>query len=1378
MLETLILSPFEAETYKRWLSSIFTTWNPRTLAPISIEHTHVSSYHALGTTLLDDGRELAIFLFELKEGVDLEHNRVSLHKVLESRTKEILADGAIAAFYKPSDPSVWRFSFLRFTYDENDKQIVTASRRFTYLLGHGVATKTASKYLNDLKPTSLDKIQEVFSVERVSKEFFEEYRKLFEQAVEHLKVQKGLFIDEESLHAYTKKLLGRIVFLYFLQKKGWLGVKNQGDWGSGDKNFIHELFKSYPNNFYAQRLAPLFFETLNRNRPDGYSDIFDCYIPFLNGGLFDECKGLDDRVIIDDSIFAEIFAVFDRYNFTVIEDTPHDSEVAIDPEMLGRVFENLLEENYRKGKGAFYTPREIVHYMCQSSIENYLENQTKNHQSQFGVDEFLAKASLSDDEICAYYREHPQKYLVLKNYFENIKPYKNLVVNFRIVAKLRGFLKEGNELVKSDIYRGHDEISSDLWQKILNKEYIYHSHVVGSNKQIRIDKQLFVYPTLIKYVQITDRFFALAFFPNLYGDLELTTIFPIRQRGIKSKIVQQYETIQKWEEKDFAFGKKVLEELKSSWRDCHSPHTVLEHTNEQEHNTASRFSEISHKLFNADSLTAKSLKEHLSLKWYDLKVNKILNDSTIPQKDLRNLMLENIKSIKVLDPAIGSGAFPMGMLHEIVQVRVHLGDKTPHAKLKREIIENSIYGVDIDFDAVEIAKLRFWLSLTVDEDTPSPLPNLDFKIMQGNSLVETINGFSPIPSDIYDKQEKQMTTLFDTKAPSLLDKKIFDKLTVKIHDFYNDSTGDKKQSDKDEIKTLIREIIEGYLKSESKEYDAREKDLHLFASNKKQLVNTMASKLENISIAKTVLAELLSNNFQTKELFLYKLFFGEVLKEGGFDVVIGNPPYIRQEKIKELKPKLQIEGYKSFNGTADIYVYFFEQGYRLLKNGGVLSFITSNKYARAKYGKEFRDFVLKNTNILEYIDFNGVKVFESATVDTSILSFRKSASVVRPELVEGSCGSISSPRTESTFTYCDITAEYKKGENLTTFCDKNGFDYVQNDLSIDSFSFANPKELKIKKKIEKIGTPLKEWDIKINYGIKTGFNEAFIIDTAKRDELIAKDAKSAEIIKPMLRGRDIKAYTYDWADLWIIVVRHGFNKELYHYPAISEHLFQYEQQLKNRGQCTNKNGSGQHHWLELDNNPSEDYILQFEVNKIIYPEFSSLPCFTYDNENYFTPDTAWIIAGGSKFLTALLNSKTVWFYLKSIVASLGEASFRMKKIYLDLLPIPQIFNESQKTFEILVDYIIFSKSQKLETEAKFFESVIDVMVYGLYFEEEMKKADCYITDEVQKLIKEFDETDEMLKSMYKEFKENKTIMRGLTYSRTVDVVKIINGGKK
>jgi type II restriction/modification system DNA methylase subunit YeeA len=502
--------------------------------------------------------------------------------------------------------------------------------------------------------------------------------------------------------------------------------------------------------------------------------------------------------------------------------------------------------------------------------------------------------------------------------------------------------------------------------------------------------------------------------------------------------------------------------------------------------------------------------------------------------------------------------------------------------------------------------------------------------------------------------------------------------------------------------------------------------------------------MDNISTAERILTEMLKNNFQTKELFLYKLFFGEVLREGGFDIVIGNPPYIRQEKIKELKPKLEIEKYQSYNGTADIYIYFFEQGYRLLKEDGVLSFITSNKYTRAKYGREFRDFLLKNTQLLEYIDFNGVKVFESATVDTSILTFKKT-------------------KKSSDFLYCDIGTDYKGGE-LKSYCDKNGFGYSQSDLSAESFTFASPKELRIKKRIEEIGTPLKEWDVKINYGIKTGFNEAFIIDTAKRNELIAKDPKSAEIIKPILRGRDIKRYGYEWAGLWLINSHNNPPVNINEYPAIKEHLDEYYPQLEKRFD----------QGVTPYNLRNCAYLDEFEKEKITWTELVDNGRFCIVEAGIYCEATTFVMSTNyNKYLVSMLNSKLVSWYFGTICAKLGEGANRWKKQYVELLPIPKIPESDQKPFEILVDYIIFAKANALDTEANFFESVIDVMVYGLYFEESMKKADCFINDEVKLLL----ENCADIKEAYKVFKESKTVMRGLTYSRTVEEVKIISGAK-
>ncbi|RUM69191.1 MAG: hypothetical protein DSZ07_05175, partial [Sulfurovum sp.] len=459
--------------------------------------------------------------------------------------------------------------------------------------------------------------------------------------------------------------------------------------------------------------------------------------------------------------------------------------------------------------------------------------------------------------------------------------------------------------------------------------------------------------------------------------------------------------------------------------------------------------------------------------------------------------------------------------------------------------------------------------------------------------------------------------------------------------------------------------------------------------------------------------------------------------------------YVRHEKIKELKPKLKIEGYKSYNGTADLYIYFFEQGYRLLKDNGILSYITSNKYTRAKYGKQFREFILNNTNILEYIDFNGVKVFESATVDTSILTFKKSNV------------------KKSSFLYCDINEKYKKESELEKFISQNGFEYLQSDLSENSFSFSTPKELKIKKIIEKVGTPLKDWDIEINSGIKTGLNEAFIIDRKIKDELIAKDPKSIEIIKPLLRGRDIKRYSYEFADKWLINSHNNPPIDISKYSAIKEHLDKYYDKLKNRGD----KGKTPYNLRNCA------YLDSFEKEKIIYPDIGNLS-FCFDNNKMYFNNTVYFFNSDSKYILSILNSKIINYYYNFIASTLGNGGNRAFKVFIEQLPIPKIPKEQQKPFEILVDYIIFAKEQNFSLEASLFESIIDGMVYDLYFEEEMKRGDCFISDEVREVIKEFDNSSDMIQEMYKIFKDNRTIQRGLIYRRVISVVKIINGSKK
>ena len=1065
--------------------------------PSEKEQDNIQEYKFLGQVELSDGKELGFFEFVANEKKDIENNRVSFNKILEKRIGDEFLDGAIAVFHNPSKPNVWRLSFIQFSYDENNKQIKPNLKRYTYVLGENIPTKTALAQLEDFKYPTLNELKDIFSVEKISKEFFTKYKELFHKLVKDIVVANGkdnktdeeklshdksfeFMTNEKDISFYIKKLLGRIVFLYFVQKKSWL---------NNDKKFLSNLFSKhtaiYPDsNFYDEVLEELFFNALNTKRENNKIELGDeeYIIPYLNGGLFEEDNYDKTDLAISNDDLKQVLDLFDSYNFTVIEDTPHDSEIAIDPEMLGRVFEDLLED--RKEKGAFYTPREIVHYMSKKSIENYLETELKEYKYDFTIDEFLEKTTLDDDKVLEFYNSHPVKFLKINNYFEKLHPYKNFIIDFFMVAKLRGLWLDSSGTRVKNTNKAHLEITSDIWEIILKRKYTLVGVNFGSNKEFNTKDKKYKYPTILKYIQIKERYFTLAFLPNILGDLELTTIFPIRLKEIKRKLKKIGKNLDEISQNNFAFESKVFEKIKELQEDCRPLHTEplssfkVEELPRQA--VIQKGLSTFYNSFGTNSVTNENLKTVLSgFNYYDKFINTLLSNSDTPQDHLKKLMIIVLNKIKVLDPAIGSGAFPMGILHEIVEARIHLGDKTPIGEMKRKIIENSIYGVDIEHSAVEIAKLRFWLSIVVDEEKPTPLPNLAYKIMVGNSLLETINGFDPLKLHGNTKEIKF--------------------LNEKFHKFFNTRDNKEKEQINNEIKRNVLTILQ--LAKENLDIEES-----LIQRTKTEQKKFDEDKDKHKKISK-IIDDYNTNNFSV-ELFLYKIYFKEVLDDGGFDVVIGNPPYVRQEKIKELKSKKEIQDFDSYCGTADLYIYFFEKGYKLLKENGVLSYITSNKYTRAKYGKDFRKFILDNTAIKEYIDFNGVKVFESATVDTSILTYQRAK------------------KKDNSFIYCDVNEKYKKGTELKNFIDLKGFEYSQNDLSEDSFSFASPQELRIKKQIERISKPLKELNINIYRGIQTGNNNVFIINQKQKNELEKKDLKSKEIIKQIIQGRNIYKYKY------------------------------------------------------------------------------------------------------------------------------------------------------------------------------------------------------------------------------------------------------------
>lgn len=820
---------YNSENFTQFINELLVGIEPRGTIHHKIPDVfkdYIKCYRRIGKYKYKDGYEKIIDVIEvtLKRTSSVEKARSMqrnfVARYLNGAFGGTQRDAALVAFISEDENKEispdWRFSFVKMDYkveiveDENGNKKrkigkeLTPAKRFSFLVGDNEGTHTAQSQLKECldkavkkEKITLEDLTQAFDIEKVSKEFFTEYKGLYEKLVDELKrlYKSDLKIerdfDEHNIvvEDFAKKTLGQLVFLYFIQKKGWLGVKSDENWGKGDKKFLRNLFngnyKKY-DNFFNDILEPLFYEALASDRGVGARfEPLNCRIPFLNGGLFEPINNYRyDRtdLTIDNKIFEEIFKTFELYNFTVKEDEPLEKEVAIDPEMLGKVFENLLPENIRKGNGAFYTPREIVHYMCQESLVNYLYNKVNTKEVQLTEDEKQAQLKLFKKE-----KRHEQ-------------------------------LKLTHEVFE-------EKISKDDIAVLIKK-----------------------------------------------GD----SIYSNKSKGVDETLPKSVED------------------------------------------------------------NAKELDEAL-------------------------------KNIKVCDPAIGSGAFPVGMMNEIVRARMALnkfiGDPNRSVyQLKRNVIENSVYGVDLDAGAVEISKLRFWLSLVVDEEDVQnikPLPNLDYKIMQGNSLITSYEGID---------FDKIVESYVPTKQLDLFAKQsesVINQIQVIQQEFLKTPYAQKKNEIKQEIENQIVELVKVKFEEkaviEGKPKNYYEEHIRNFAQNK-----------------------------ENRNFFPWKLFFADAFEQGGFDVVIGNPPYgvsIKGEYRKNVENKLgRVPDY-------EIYYYFIELAYNLLKNRSTLSYIIPNTYLFNTFAEKYRIKLLENWDIKEILDCSKFEIFESATVRNTINLYEKGKTI-------------------------------------------------------------------------------------------------------------------------------------------------------------------------------------------------------------------------------------------------------------------------------------------------------------------------------------------------------------------------------------------------
>ncbi|EIB1741058.1 class I SAM-dependent DNA methyltransferase, partial [Campylobacter coli] len=746
---------------------------------------------------------------------------------------------------------------------------------------------------------------------------------------------------------------------------------------------------------------------------------------------------------------------------------------------------------------------------------------------------------------------------------------------------------------------------------------------------------------------------------------------------------------------------------------------------------------------------------------FDLDAKDISELRKSLRKEDKKAQKELLNSIKICDPAVGSGHFLVSALNVMLSIydELNLFDEefylevqndeilitgrkgefieykrpsTPKDKAhliqqelfhtKKDIIENNLFGVDINPNSCEITKLRLWIELlkhsfyqSFDDENYhdlKTLPNIDINIKCGNSLVsyfETGKSLSHYPN-IKERMSKYKRIVKDYKEGFYTDKNLIAKEIKNLQESF------KNFCLKDKFNKEIKQLTNG-----ANEYSKKYGDFLADEHHDEKFKSFFSKNMFEFSFDEKVAIKEFANlkkeydnifNLESNHPFEWRFEFPEILDDDGnfkgFDLIIGNPPYIRQEELKELKPHLA-KNYKVYKGTSDIYTYFYELGFNVLKDNGVLSYITSNKYTRAGYGEALREFLLKNVKFLEYTDLNGIKVFDSATVDTSILCFEKSKS------------------KDNKFKYLALSNEILKTCAYDIGLYKDFAEFSQNSLSKESFTFSDENTSALKAKIERIGTPLKEWQgLNIYRGILTGYNEAFIITTEKRNEILAncKDKaekeRTAKLIRKMLRGRDIKRYSYEWAGLWVINAHNGYKNQngekveainIENYPSLKKHFDEFYPQLEKRADKG----------LAPYNLRNCAYIEEFEREKIVYSEIVRKPQFYLDTKlNFYAEATSFILTGENlKYLIAFLNNDFVAFIFKTFYAggNLGENGFRYKKAFLEKLPIPKINSKNQKLADELinlVDEILKAKEQDKNANTQELENKINSLVYKLY----------------------------------------------------------------
>lgn len=911
-----------------------------------------------------------------------------------------------------------------------------------------------------VEPTDLwQALWKSFDISVVNKRFYLDIKTSFDALLNDKIFQSAIWI-EEARKQFVVRLIGRIIFCWFLKKKDIVS----------DEVLSASAVNNY-DMYYSELLEPLFFGVFNlpKDERQNVPTVIKDY-PFLNGGLFEDHLGdygdYKGNVFINNEWFSFLFSnTLEKYNFTIDENTSSSSEIAIDPEMLGRIFENLLAEQNpdtkdtaRKVTGSYYTPRTIVDYMVERSIAEYLKE-------------------------------------------------------------------------------------------------------------------------------------------NLNIDNSLTAL-----------------------------------------------------------------------------------------------VDDFIHTETLPDglKQYSNSILDLLNKVKVLDPACGSGAFPIGMLQKLIALKLQLSLFTKEGNtgriydLKLSTILNSIYGCDNQPMAVELSRLRCWLSLIIDEEVDKKkdnwgieaLPNFDFKFVCGDSTV----GLT----------EKEVSTgnVFDKNYDEIL-----------------------------RIKEELKAIRQKYFNAKTKRVkeEIRKKDESLFIH-----LLEMTKINPDFSYNASLIVTFQPYQIGRAAFFDPEWMFGVT---DNFDIVIGNPPFVEHKKLKAFRENIKNQNYVTHSGSADLYVYFYERSIKLLKQKGILAFISSNKFFKTNYGALLRDYISKLQTI-SIVDFTDYHVFD-ALVASCVYLLRKD-------------------KPNQDFIFVNIKEDFQN-QNVYSYLEENKIVYPSTLLKEKYWQFDDYSLFEIKYLIEKKGKLIKKIPtVNLYRGITTGYNEAFIIPKSKKDILISISTKNQEIIKNVLQGRNIRKWIYEKSDEYLLLTYYDLDVPKL-YPAIFEHLAEYEDSLIPRSD------QGVNWW----NLRACAYYDEFEKHKIIWGLTADKWAFAYDDKKHYLPSNGYLLTSSEidlKYILGVLNSSLMQFYFRFVGVMTAGGAFTLKHQTINELPIKVPTAIEERTITNLVNYILFTKNNPDplkglyrtedlgidELKVQLFEELLNGCVFELYFSEEMKNKEIDILQLVSEIVVNID----------------------------------------